>query len=69
MFIPPKDKDKENQLTLVEKNQDVDLHDKDTANIPVSQTRNIIQSYKQNPIGMFVGANLNNCTININMPK
>ena len=23
----------------------------------------------QNPIGMFMGANLNNCTININMPK
>ena len=25
--------------------------------------------YTQNPIGMFIGAQLSNCTININMPK
>ena len=30
---------------------------------------NFMQMYKQNPVGMFLGANLNNCTININMPK
>ena len=30
---------------------------------------NFMQMYRQNPVGMFVGANLNNCTININMPK
>ena len=35
----------------------------------VSSQSNIMQSYRQNPIGMFFGANLNNCTININMPK
>ena len=29
----------------------------------------VMQMYKHNPIGMFVGANLTNCTININMPK
>ena len=37
--------------------------------IAQSQTSNVMQNYKQNPIGMFVGANLTNCTININMPK
>ena len=30
---------------------------------------NFMQMYRQNPVGMFVGANLTNCTININMPK
>ena len=34
-----------------------------------STTSNVMQMYGQNPIGMFVGANLNNCTINITMPK
>ena len=32
-------------------------------------TQNISQMYKQNPTGMFVGANLINCTINVNMQK
>ena len=32
-------------------------------------TSNIMCMYRQNPVGMFVGANLNNCTINTNMPK
>ena len=32
-------------------------------------TQNFMQMYRQNPVGMFVGANLNNCTININIPK
>ena len=44
-----------------------------TENSEVSSTQNttsnIMHNYKQNPIGMFVGANLTNCTININMPK
>ena len=37
--------------------------------VPMTSTNNIMQMYRQNPIGMLVGANLNNCTININMPK
>ena len=37
--------------------------------IPPTTTSNIMQLYRQNPVGMFVGATLNNCTININMPK
>ena len=36
---------------------------------PPMTTNNIMQLYRQNPVGMFVGENLNNCTININMPK
>ena len=32
-------------------------------------TQNVMQRYKQNPIGMFMGAHLSNCTNNINMPK
>lgn len=30
-------------------------------------TNNYMQMLKANPVGMFVGANLNNCTININL--
>ena len=41
----------------------------DEVAVPTSTTSNVMQMYRQNPIGMFVGANLNNCTININMPK
>ena len=36
---------------------------------PPTTTSNIMALYHQNPVGMFVGANLNNCTININMPN
>lgn len=32
-------------------------------------TNNYMQMLKQNPVGMFMGANLSNCTININIPK
>ena len=43
----------------------------EASDVPSTQNTisNIMQNYRQNPIGMFVGANLNNCTININMPK
>lgn len=37
--------------------------------MPSSSQNNYLSMFKQNPVGMFVGANLNNCTININMPK
>ena len=47
-------------------NSDTPVH----APLPVTtSTHNFMQMYRQNPIGMFVGANLNNCTININIPK
>lgn len=32
-------------------------------------TNNYLAMLKQNPVGMFMGANINNCTININLPK
>ena len=35
----------------------------------ISKTQNIMKMYCQNPLSMFVRANLNNCTININLPK
>ena len=34
-----------------------------------NNTKNIMAMYKQNPVGMLMGATLNNCTININLPK
>ena len=37
-------------------------------NPPITMS-NIMQTYRENPVGMFVGATLTNCTININMPK
>ena len=36
--------------------------------LPVTQG-NVLQMYKQNPIGMLVGVNVTNSTINIQMPK
>ena len=36
---------------------------------PPVTTSNVMQMYRQNPVGMFVGANLTNCTININLRK
>ena len=36
---------------------------------PQKSTQNAMAMYKQNLIGMFIGANLTNCTININKPK
>ena len=38
-------------------------------NASSASTQKVMQMYKQNPIGMFMGATLSNCTININMPK
>ena len=32
-------------------------------------TNNIMKIVKQNPVGLFMGATISNCTININMPK
>ena len=32
-------------------------------------TQNNMQMYRENPVGMFMGANLNNRTININLPS
>ena len=40
-----------------------------TDNDTPSNVKSIMQMYKQNPIGMFMGVQLSNCTININMPK
>ena len=37
--------------------------------IPPTTNSNVMALYRQNPVGMFMGANLNNCTININIPK
>ena len=62
---PIETNDKENlQLDVVSDNTN--------SNIQVGTgdgSKNILQIFKQNPIGMFLGANLTNCTININMPK
>ena len=56
----------------VQQNDAVDTIDvplnKTDYNTPVN-TQNVMQMYKQNPVGMFMGAQLSNCTININMPK
>ena len=49
---------------LQEKNE-VDLTEDQTP----TNTQNVMQMYKQNPIGMFMAVQLSNCTININMPK
>ena len=54
------DIDCDNQLAIPDPTQG-----KENSNM----TQNVSQMLKQNPIGMFVGANLSNCTININMPK
>lgn len=35
----------------------------------LTTNNNYLAMLKQNPVGMFMGANLNNCTININIPK
>ena len=32
-------------------------------------TQNIMQMYHQNPVGLFMDANITNCTINVNVPK
>lgn len=47
----------------------VPLSPKLDLNVPANVNNNVMQMYKQNPIGFLMGANLNNCTININMPK
>ena len=36
-------------------------------NIPTTQTQNT-NNFKVMSVGMFMGANLNNCTINITLP-
>lgn len=58
----------QNDLLLVAVN---DSTEQSSVVLPNSQnlTNNYMQMLKQNPIGMFMGANLSNCTININMPK
>ena len=50
-------------------NQLVPMSPKFDSDISQNSSQNVMQTYKQNPIGMFVGATLTNCTININMPK
>ena len=55
------------QLSLVS-NLDKDTNS-DLLTQTATSTSNVMKMYKQNPISMFVGANLSNCTININMPK
>lgn len=52
----------------MKKNGDDDDEDASTVSIPSTQN-NYMQLMKQNPVGMFVGANLSSCTININIPK
>ena len=65
--IVPIGNQNQNQLVQVQPNAQIDLPENQNAN-PTNNNQ-IMQMYKQNPNGMFVGANLSNCTININMPK
>ena len=58
-----KQNDNQNQLVPLKPNDQVDLPENQITN------NQIMQMYKQNPFGMFVGVTLSNCTININMPK
>ena len=60
--VPPKTTD--NQVEIFDNKQD-----KENRVIQSQNQNTVTQTYRQNPIGMFVGANLNNCTININMLK
>ena len=53
----------------IETGLDIEVQKNENDGRPTNSQNNILQRYKQNPIGMFVGANLSNCTININMPK
>lgn len=74
---PPDDNNNEND-TNTDKNMALVSIDNPTDGnvslplIPQNQqttTTNNLAMLKQNPVGMFMGANLNNCTININIPK
>ena len=61
-YTPKDTTDKENNSLVLAKPTEVGV--KITEN-----SMTVSQMYKQNPIVMFVGATLGNCTININMPK
>lgn len=59
-----------NPLQLAVKSPLVPLSPNLNVEVPSNNVNaNFMQMYKQNPIGMFMGANLSGCTININMPK
>ena len=61
-----------NQSQLVPvhaKVSDDDLTNSEISSVRNENTSNVMQMYKQNPTGMFMGAQLSNCTININMPE
>ena len=60
--VEPKKKNGDNKIVPYTKSTDM-------AQTSSQSTSNFMQNYRENPIGMFVGANLTNCTININMPK
>ena len=63
-------KNAETQLVAVSPNDNHQVQNSDLPLQNMSQsTQNILQIYRQNPIWMFVGANISNCTININFPK
>ena len=58
---------KENMQWALNDDNNTDIEVKSADGL--SNSKNILQMYKQNSIGLFVGANLTNCTININIPK
>ena len=72
---PPKRKPKVKKIKKTNKGCDeipqnaVAIQENKSPEKSVPSSQNVMQMYKQNPIGMFVGAQLSNCTININMPK
>ena len=56
----------DSQLVAIQPNPNPDSN----IQVPSSQnTQNIMQMYRQNPVGLFMGANITNCTINVNLPK
>ena len=48
---------------------DTDTENKTSGEIWTQNISNFMQTFKQNPVGMIMGAKLANCTININFPK
>ena len=64
-LVPRKSPQKEQAISLT---PHLDIDENDTPDT-LTQNTNFMQMFKQNPVGMFMGAKLANCTININMPK
>ena len=64
--------DTDQTLSVVPYEASVDNSNSNNNNQLTSNTNNtcnIMAMYRQNPVGLFMGANIQNCTININMPK